>query len=192
LTDAVPTASIGRWYSALAGFCAMIVDIHDLDAGEIAFDIKADPCEIGLGGGEERIAGKIELRGFVTKDGEEIQVEGVISFVADLVCSRCLERFERGFETQLRVRFVPGSIGGTAPDEVLLQKDDLDVASYDGHLIELGPSAREAVLLALPLKPLCRESCRGLCPRCGENLNRHSCDCSPADVDPRWSKLDEI
>lgn len=170
----------------------MIVDIHDLDAGEIAFDIKADPCEIGLGGGEERIAGEIELRGSVAKDGEEIQVEGVISFVVDLVCSRCLERFERGFEMQLRVRFVPDSAQGAAPGEVSLQREDLDVVSYDSSLIELGPSVREAVLLALPLKPLCRESCRGLCPRCGENLNRNNCDCSPAAVDPRWAKLDEI
>ena len=62
-----------------------------------------------------------------------------------------------------------------------------------GHdFIDLEPLAREALVLDLPLAPLCREDCRGLCPTCGADLNQGDCDCSPADVDPRWAALDVL
>jgi len=170
----------------------MIIDIHDLDAGEIAFDFRADPCEVGIGGGDERIAGEIEIRGSVAKGGEGVQLKGVVSFVAELVCSRCLERFERPFQTRLNVRLVPELSRIALPREATLHRDDLDLASYDGHTVEVNPFVRDAVLLALPLRSLCHESCRGLCLRCGQNLNRGICDCSATAVDPRWAKLDDI
>src|SRR5215212_228399 len=62
-----------------------------------------------------------------------------------------------------------------------------------GHdFVDLEPLAREALVLDLPLAPLCREDCRGLCPTCGADLNLGDCDCPPADVDPRWAALDVL
>ncbi|MBW3611645.1 MAG: DUF177 domain-containing protein [Actinobacteria bacterium] len=61
-----------------------------------------------------------------------------------------------------------------------------------GELIDLEPVAREAVLLGLPLAPLCRDDCAGLCPRCGADRNQSPCDCSTDVVDARWSALDDL
>jgi DUF177 domain-containing protein len=58
--------------------------------------------------------------------------------------------------------------------------------------VDLEPLARETLLLELPLAPLCREECRGLCPTCGADLNQGACRCAPADRDPRWGALDEL
>ena len=58
--------------------------------------------------------------------------------------------------------------------------------------IDLEPLARETLLLELPLAPLCREDCLGLCPTCGVDLNESACDCAPTDRDPRWAALDEL
>ena len=58
--------------------------------------------------------------------------------------------------------------------------------------IDVEPLAREALVLDLPLAPLCREDCGGLCPTCGADLNQGDCDCQPAEVDPRWAALDVL
>ena len=74
--------------------------------------------------------------------------------------------------------------------------DERVVGDEEAYLIEndavdLAPLARDAILLDLPLAPLCREECRGLCPECGIDRNEESCDCS-APIDPRWATLDGL
>lgn len=61
-----------------------------------------------------------------------------------------------------------------------------------GDCIDLEPVAREAVLLSLPLAPLCRDDCAGLCPRCGGDRNESPCECTTERTDPRWSALDDL
>ncbi len=58
--------------------------------------------------------------------------------------------------------------------------------------VDLELVSREAILLDLPLAPLCREDCAGLCPTCGIDLNEGACDCAPSTADPRWSALDAL
>ena len=84
--------------------------------------------------------------------------------------------------------------------ELTADVDELFVNDYEegetypigGDHIDLEPLAREALVLALPLAPLCRPDCAGLCPTCGADLNRGPCDCPPADTDPRWAALDAL
>ncbi|MRR10305.1 DUF177 domain-containing protein, partial [bacterium] len=73
-----------------------------------------------------------------------------------------------------------------------LSADDLAAIEYRKGEIDLWPELREAVLLALPLKPLCREDCRGICPACGRDLNEGSCGCREDRGDHRWDKLREL
>jgi uncharacterized protein len=60
------------------------------------------------------------------------------------------------------------------------------------HILDLTEAIRQYALLALPMKPLCQESCAGLCPSCGHNLNQGACNCPPEAGDPRWSELNEL
>lgn len=87
-------------------------------------------------------------------------------------------------------------VGGTLEAEVMevFEADPVEgeTQPLQGVEIDLEPVAREAVLLGLPLAPLCRDDCAGLCPHCGIDLNEHTCDCVTEVVDPRWAALDEL
>lgn len=67
-----------------------------------------------------------------------------------------------------------------------------DEETYSGHEIELDPIVREQILLALPPYPLCRESCKGLCPVCGQSRNERECGCDTHVPDPRWAGLEKF
>jgi uncharacterized protein len=69
---------------------------------------------------------------------------------------------------------------------------ELDEEPFDGHTLDLAPTLREQILLALPMDALCGEACKGLCPHCGQNLNEATCDCRADVADPRWAKLREL
>ena len=101
--------------------------------------------------------------------GGELGVEGTDSCVAGEVTAR------------VRERYAPA--GGTDADE--------DAYPLTGDELDLEPLARDAVLLDLPLAPLCSDGCLGLCPQCGANWNEGPCACPPS-TDPRWSALDAL
>lgn len=94
-------------------------------------------------------------------------------------CRRCLRPVEGEVEAEFRELFEPRPTEG-------------DTWPLQGDRIDLGPLAREALALALPLAPLCRTSCAGLCGRCGEDLNEGPCGCAPEPADLRWSALDAL
>ena len=74
----------------------------------------------------------------------------------------------------------------------MVEDDDLSTAFYEDHVIDLGQLMQEQCYLAVPMKPLCKEDCRGLCPDCGANLNTATCQCQRAWVDPRLAVLEQL
>ncbi len=96
-------------------------------------------------------------------------------------CRRCGGPVSGTVVSSVRERFAPA--GGSGQDE--------DAYRLSGDELDLEPLARDAVLLDLPLAPLCAEACLGLCPRCGANWNLGQCECPP-ELDPRWSALDSL
>jgi uncharacterized protein len=103
-------------------------------------------------------------------------------------CRRCGAVVTGAVEAEVRERYVIEGIGGDSgvgaggEDDAYVLADDI---------LDLEPLARDAVLLELPLAPLCKEDCLGLCPQCGANLNLETCSCAPP-TDPRWSALDVL
>jgi uncharacterized protein len=77
-------------------------------------------------------------------------------------------------------------------EELSVTAAEAEVGYYQGEGLLLEDVLREQVLLALPLKAICREECRGLCPHCGQNLNQEQCTCAESSEDPRWSALKDI
>ena len=125
------------------------------------------------------------LRGSVqvirVEDG--LFVEGAVESQLRLECVRCLDPFAFPITLQLAEMFrLPGS--APSPDAIY-------AVSEDGKL-DLAPLIREHAWLAIPMKPLCDPECKGLCPHCGVNLNRESCECEEIRVDPRLAPLKEL
>lgn len=109
----------------------------------------------------------------------------------ELTCSRCLEPFTMPVTAEFDLRYVPHTENlGEGEQEV--EEDDLATAFYSDDQIDLGQLILEQLHLAMPMKPLCSEACRGLCPQCGINLNTGSCECKQIWEDPRLAALKQL
>ncbi len=103
-------------------------------------------------------------------------------------CARCLEPFIRPVHVSIEEAFIPTVDMATG---LPIHQDESDTAVLidEHHILDLSEILRQAILLALPLTPLCRPDCKGLCPICGANLNHETCTCTTEEIDPRWAKL---
>jgi uncharacterized protein len=110
-------------------------------------------------------------------------VRGIVGSQLGLECVRCLESFVLPITLGLEEIF---GLAGAGP------RPDISYAVSDNGWLDLAPLLREQAWLAIPMKPLCRPDCKGLCPQCGANLNVESCACESARVDPRLAKLKEL
>jgi uncharacterized protein len=123
----------------------------------------------------------------------EYVVEGTSRFTADLNCSRCVEPYPFANTSSFHVRFRPRPEGFTEEEEIeISDAEELDVEFYAERTVPLKDLALEQIQLAIPMKPLCDESCLGLCLKCGANRSRESCDCEVTLKDERWDALKGI
>ena len=136
-----------------------------------------------------RVVAPVELSMDVEKaGGDTFRVTGRVQARLELACSRCLEPFEVPVDAAFELRYLPQG-HNTGEGEREIEEDDLTTAYYRDGALDVIDLMREQFQLALPMKPLCSEACRGLCPDCGANLNRTTCGCAPRWEDPRLAPL---
>jgi uncharacterized metal-binding protein YceD (DUF177 family) len=173
----------------------LLIDILRIPPEGLDLDEALDPAALHLEGDPDvvlrpggRLACHVEL-----VDGSTVHVRGRLEGSTEVECSRCLDRYPIALSQQLDLFFLPQAKGEPEAQEedVELSDRDVVVGYYAGDQLDLGEVVREQVLLAVPLKPLCREDCLGLCPRCGKNRNAGSCGCPP-DEEPGDSRLDPL
>lgn len=130
--------------------------------------------------GDERVLERpIEVNAHLESMSDGITVSGTATMWIHGECRRCL----RPLEESVAVRF----------DELYQATvQDPDAHPIDQDQAALLPMVRENLLLAMPMAPLCRPDCAGLCPTCGADLNQGPCACPPPAADDRWSALDEL
>jgi uncharacterized protein len=114
-----------------------------------------------------------------------------LSTAVELTCSRCLSLFQQPLTLNFEEEYLPTvDVVSGVP---LPLSEESSTFTIDGHhILDLMEAIRQYTLLTIPMKPLCREDCAGLCPNCGQNLNQGPCDCPVQDADPRWSKLAKL
>lgn len=113
---------------------------------------------------------------------EGILVSGSVEGATRLQCARCLRAFSSEVGVEVCELFADGP--GQPADE--------DAYAVEGEVIDLAPMLRDALTLALPLRPLCSEACAGLCGSCGQDLNEGPCGCVQEELDPRWAGLSAL
>ena len=138
-----------------------------------------------------RIVNDVWLEFDVAKDGARFHLVGRVQTTLELTCGRCLEPFRWPVDAFFDLRYLPRT-ENTGEGEIEIEEDDLTTAYYSDDLIDLGQLMAEQFHLALPMKPLCDDACRGLCPQCGANLNTGSCACTTAWQDPRLAVLKSL
>jgi uncharacterized protein len=132
----------------------------------------------------------IGVRCTVRRMKESVFIEGSAATTVEMPCSRCLETCRLPVSASFRYTFVPAP--ESHQEEQELSADDLDFAYYEEDTIDLDRLIFEQVMLQMPIKPLCRETCQGLCPRCGINLNVAGCDCRSENFDERLAVLKQF
>ena len=135
-----------------------------------------------------RVAAPVSLTFDIFKDKQQFRLVGRVETTLELPCSRCLEPFTLPVEQTFDLRYQPHALNA-GEGEREIEEDDLTTAFYEDDEIDLGQLMREQFYLALPMKPLCADECKGLCAVCGTNLNRGTCDCKREWNDPRLAAL---
>lgn len=125
----------------------------------------------------------------VARDGDDVVVTGDVESTVPTTCGRCLEEFPVRVRLAVDVRFIPRPPTG---NRVELGSDDLDLDFYDQDKLNLAALIESETALALPMRPLCQEDCRGLCPVCGGNRNLVACACHERAPDPRLAGLRDL
>lgn len=124
----------------------------------------------------EPIKGKITL----VYRGDKYVVKAQLEIKVELECRRCLCKFPQTLQVDFQEYYEQGT-PQFREGQVELQEEELNTFYFDGEVIDLTGSIRENILVSLPWNPLCSESCRGLCPTCGANLNFVDCQCQKND-----------
>ena len=138
-----------------------------------------------------RLVEPVSLAFDIFKDNDQFHLVGAVRTTLEMPCGRCLEPFTMPIDQAFDLRYQPHA-RNTGEGEREIEEDDLTTAFYENDEIDLGHLMREQLYLALPMKPLCREACAGLCPACGTNLNRDTCTCKREWEDPRFAALKKL
>jgi len=149
------------------------------------------PGEVSDSSDPYRIVAPVQLDFDIHKDKNRFRLDGTVRTELELPCSRCLEPYRMPVDATFDLRYLPASEMSTEPEREL-QEDDAETSYYRDDQIDLNELMREQFYLALPMKPLCRDDCKGLCAQCGTNLNTGTCDCATEWVDPRLAALKNV
>jgi len=177
----------------------MFIDLAELELHPIDFQEEFPPDVIDLGPDVRQLtplkssgrAQLVEEHHGKQKVIQDIRLHGSLSTSLELPCARCIEPVVQNVARDFELLYRPlGTDAGN--EELSVTAAEAEVGYYQGDGLQLEDVLREQVLLAVPLKVVCRDDCKGLCPSCGVNRNSESCSCAPPLGDPRWSALKDI
>ncbi len=156
------------------------VDIYDIDI-DSGYELSLNsPANLFFD--TVNVAGSLKAELSFTRNDEDIYVLGKASVRLKAECGRCLNQFELPVEVDIQTAFFPEEKVG----------EDEDSYTYKGDSIDVLPMLCEQLLLQMPLRTVCGEECKGLCPSCGKNLNKGGCGCSTDAVDGRFAVLKKL
>ncbi|MGA2989965.1 MAG: DUF177 domain-containing protein [Candidatus Korobacteraceae bacterium] len=177
----------------------MLIRVQDLEIRRQEFHEQLPPGAIDFGAelrqlGVMKVDGRAELvrehrgsREYV----RDIRLVGELAGRVELNCARCLEPVGQEVTRSFDLLYRPLGVD-RGKEEVSISQAETEIGYYQGEGLELEEALREQVLLAVPLKAVCRAECKGLCPHCGQNLNEGGCGCHEKQEDVRWHALRDL
>ncbi len=161
----------------------MIIKISNLSEGLHDFEFAEKVSELDLG---EPFFGKVEVKAELNKLHSQIILKAEIAATAKFSCDRCTGIFEKTLSSSYKMVY----LFGTGREE----NNDINITFLppEADKLVLDNDVRDYALLSVPMKKLCKEDCKGLCPGCGKDLNEEKCTCPKDAVDERWLPLIEL
>ena len=157
------------------------VDIHCIETAK----------SLGVSSPDMMLNGDVHIDAMVTRQGRVFFVDGTLRTSLQLTCGRCAGEFSYHVNTSFYCQEQPFS-NSDLDKEAALLKGDMDIEHYAGDEVELNNIFREQVILSTPMHPLCKRDCRGLCPKCGQNLNITNCECRDEEVQSPFSVIKKL
>ena len=166
----------------------MFIDINKLAPEGVTFDLRLELPDLDGQDGTAIPVREARLHGKVVPGHRGVELTGRLEGRLGLVCDRCLEPFDTELSTGFALTLVRDAIE-FGVGEARLEEGDTSLFFAPEGKADYRTIAVEQIYLNLPLKPVCRPDCAGLCPTCGANRNLLECDCSQESVDPRLAAL---
>ena len=166
----------------------MFLDVKDLAVRKLRIRRNYAPGSIDYHTAELKQTEQLEVTATAELLEGQIRITGTLETKIELVCARCLEPVTEDVNRAFDLFYRPVA-KDLKPREDRLKDDDTEIGFFEGEGLFLADVLKEQVLLALPLKVICRSDCRGLCPSCGANLNHEECRCETHATDPRLAPL---
>lgn len=170
----------------------MKVIIEQITEGVHPFHFEASSDILELRTDDVRLPKPIVVDGTLSIAGGNLVVQAQIVTLAEYECSRCLETFSEELTGEMAILYEKKAESRAAEKTLVDESDDVENLSLDAKEIDLTKRVEEALYVAVPMRPLCREDCLGLCPHCGIDLNKQRCACRSEVTDPRWQVLKKI
>jgi uncharacterized protein len=177
----------------------MLITIPELEREPLEFDLSLAPEQMEYSDGVQQVGPlQVDGRADVLQEHRgpreivpDIRLRAKYQGKVEVACARCLDPVEHSLKGEFDLIFRPLGVDGGA-SEHSITTDETEIGYYQKSGLVLEDVLREQVLLSLPARTLCRQDCKGLCPRCGQNLNSEACTCDAAPVDPRWGALSDL
>lgn len=168
----------------------MLISLQELQLHAIRFcvDIPAGEIDFDSGISQTSALHTEGVASLLNHSLGEIRIAGKLSVSADGNCDRCLGPAAFSIAKEFDLVYVPSDqTGGAGAEEI--DRAATEVGYYEGAGLELNDVLREVVLLALPMRLVCSEACKGICPVCGQDRNMRDCHCQTETADERWNQL---
>jgi uncharacterized protein len=162
----------------------LTINISRLSEGAHHYNFEAEPKSIGL---DARFNKPVLVRAQLEKTGRQMLLRSEVQTLALFTCDRCLDEFEQDMSSHFEIVYITEEDGVHANDE-----KEVQFLTPDTNILDVGEDTRQFLILSVPQKLLCRDDCKGLCPRCGSNRNKVHCDCVTENTDPRWDGLKKV
>lgn len=162
----------------------MKIQISGLTEGIHHYRFAVAPEDLELG---NEFHSQVVVDATLEKSSTQIVLTSSIRTTAEFACDRCISLFKEELTPTYRMYY---AYEGAETGQI--DPAELQPLLPGQAFIDLADDVRQMLLLAIPLKLLCKESCRGLCPSCGKNLNEGACACAEEDIDPRWEALRKL
>jgi uncharacterized protein len=169
----------------------MVVDVTKIEDAMMPFSFRVEAEKLDLDTPNYRVVDPVLVTGEIERHIASVKVRGDIAGTVEVDCTRCLQPVQRPLAIDFDVEYLTeGQLGREGEHE--LHETDLDRDELEGSSLDLTQLAREQILLNVPEQFLCREDCKGLCEKCGENINLVDCNCGKDEIDPRWAALKDL
>jgi uncharacterized protein len=165
------------------------LEIGAVPEGVSSAELESNPSEWGEPVEVGRLEAPVRLKLDVTRKGQDLYLKGKASVRAVLQCGRCLEEYTCDLAAPIGVWVVVGGSAGGSDTE---KRENVIEVKNGARYADLTEHVRSELLVQLPLKQVCRDDCKGLCPECGTNMNLDTCGCKKEAHDSRWEALKEF